>query len=166
MALDKLIYPVVTFEPVITEKQRRMDQLYMDIAFRVADESHDPRRRVGAVLVRDGTILSYGWNGTPAGHDNNCVEYKLTSTDGVLHLKAESPRKVIHAEMNLLAKLTRSNLDARGATVYCTDQCCEFCSPFLAQTRIKEFVYAKPYRDTKGIDDLKAAGITVREIHA
>lgn len=146
------------------EKQRRLDQLYMDIAFRVADESHDYRRRVGAVLVKDGTILSFGWNGTPAGHDNNCVVHTLKHTPQGLRLVDESPRSVMHAEMNLLAKLTRSNLSAEGATVYCTDQCCEHCSPFLVQARIKEFVYSKPYRNTDGIRELHSSGILLRNM--
>lgn len=147
------------------QKQRRLDQLYMDIAFRVADESHDYRRRVGAVLVKDGSILSYGWNGMPSGHDNHCTEFKLRrEANGVLHFAGESKRMVTHAEMNLLAKLTRSGLSAEGATVYCTDMCCGHCSPFLVSARIKEFVYAKPYNKTEGIQELHKHGILVRSM--
>lgn len=149
---------------MITDKQRRLDQLYMDFAFRAADESHDDRRRVGAVLVKDGTILSFGWNGMPQGHDNTCTEFKLVNKEGVLVFAGESKRKVTHAEMNLLSKLTRSSMTAEGATVYCTDQCCEHCSPFLVQARIKEFVFAKAYRNIEGIRELHDNGIIVRDM--
>lgn len=59
-------------------KQKYID-LYMDWARRAAELSHARRRQVGAVIVKDDTVISYGYNGTPSGWDNNC-EDKIYNT--------------------------------------------------------------------------------------
>jgi len=46
-------------------KKKKYDNLYMDIAERIAEMSHAKRLHVGAVLVKDDNIISYGWNGMP-----------------------------------------------------------------------------------------------------
>jgi dCMP deaminase len=54
-------------------KQKFID-LYMDWAKRLSDLSHAKRLQVGAVIVKDDTVISYGYNGMPAGWDNNCED--------------------------------------------------------------------------------------------
>lgn len=148
-------------------KQQRYDQLYMDFAMRVAEESQDNRLRVGAVFVKNDAVISLGFNGTPPKTDNQCEEYKLQhvnpyNDDSTLIFKGQSKALVVHAEMNALAKLARSTFSAEGASVYCTDSCCLNCAIALGQARIAEFVYQYPYRLTAGIDHLKSQGIKVR----
>jgi dCMP deaminase len=55
-------------------KQKFIDY-YMDVAERTGKLSYAIRRQVGAVIVKDNRILSYGYNGMPTGWDNQC-EYK------------------------------------------------------------------------------------------
>jgi dCMP deaminase len=55
-------------------KQKFIDY-YMDVAERTGKLSYAIRRQVGAVIVKDNRILSYGYNGMPTGWDNEC-EYK------------------------------------------------------------------------------------------
>lgn len=59
------------------EKKQRYDQMYMDIAERVSQMSYGRRAKVGAIVVKDGRIISMGWNGTPSGDDNNCEDEKV-----------------------------------------------------------------------------------------
>ena len=47
-------------------------KMYMDIARRVAKMSYAERTKVGAILVKNGRILSMGWNGMPRGWENKC----------------------------------------------------------------------------------------------
>ena len=54
-------------------KQKFID-LYMAWAERTAELSHAVRLHVGAVIVKDDTVISYGYNGMPAGWDNNCED--------------------------------------------------------------------------------------------
>lgn len=146
----------------LQEKQRRMDQLFMDIAFRISDESVDYRRRVGCVIVKDGAIISMGWNGTPEGFDNACTGYHLVQEDGVLHLRGLSKPTVAHAEMNALTKLLRSTSSAVGSTLYCTDQPCLPCAMVIAASKPERVVYAKPYRVIDGVEHLQQRGILVQ----
>ncbi len=62
----------------------RFINYYMDIADRTALLSRAVRLKVGAVLVKDGRIISQSWNGTPAGQDNNC-EDREWMPEGCLH---------------------------------------------------------------------------------
>ena len=55
--------------------------LYMDWAKRCAELSHAKRLHVGAVIVKDDTVISYGYNGMPAGWDNDCEDKEYMSVD-------------------------------------------------------------------------------------
>ena len=64
--------------------------LYMDWAKRCAELSHAKRLHVGAVIVKDDTVISYGYNGMPAGWDNDCENIEWCSAGGWL-----SPEEII-----------------------------------------------------------------------
>ena len=53
----------------------------MDWAARTAQLSHATRLQVGAVIVKDDSVISYGYNGMPAGWDNNCEDKEYMSRD-------------------------------------------------------------------------------------
>jgi dCMP deaminase len=89
--------------------QKKLDQLFMDIAHRVSLMSHDTDTKVGSVIVKDGNILSMGYNGMPSGMSNDCKH-----PNGITH------KEVIHAEANAICKLARSTGSSEGATIYCT----------------------------------------------
>jgi dCMP deaminase len=133
-------------------KQEKMDRLYMDIAIRVSEMSFATRRKVGAVAVKENNILSFGWNGMPSGF-NNCCEIDDTSDP-----------KVIHAEMNLFAKLARTTGNAKDATLYMTDSPCWDCCKMIIQSGISRVVYKNEYRITEPIEFLREAGIQVLQL--
>jgi len=47
---------------------------YLQIAEIIAQHSKDQDRKVGCIVVKDGRIISTGYNGTPHGFDNNCKD--------------------------------------------------------------------------------------------
>ena len=49
----------------------RLIEAYMDIAERFAQVSECQRLKVGAIIVKNGSILAHGWNGTPSGFRTN-----------------------------------------------------------------------------------------------
>ena len=57
-------------------KLSKDDAMYMNIARVVALRSRDEQFKVGAVIAKGNKILSYGWNGTPHGMDNNTRDSK------------------------------------------------------------------------------------------
>ena len=119
----------------IKNKTERYDHLYMDIAYRVSEMSHDTDTKVGAVIVKDGNIISMGWNGTPSGFPNQC---KDSSTGRTLPI-------VIHAEANALCKLAKSSTDGQGATLYTTLSPCTECTKLILQSGITNVVVGQAY---------------------
>lgn len=127
------------------------DDLYMRIADTVAQQSHCVRLKVGAVVVRDNNIVSFGWNGTPSGFSNVCE-------DG-----DETHPTVVHAEANAIAKAARSTVSTEGSTIYLTHSPCWTCALSIVQSGIKRVVYREAYRNQDPILLLKGAGVNVEK---
>ena len=129
----------------------------MDWAARAAQLSHARRLQVGAVVVKDDTVISYGYNGTPAGWDNNCED---TLEDGTLKTKPE----VLHAESNAVAKLAKSINSGLGADIFITHAPCLECAKLIYQSGIRRVYFDKNYRDSSGIEFLQKSGIEVNKL--
>jgi len=132
------------------EKQKRFDQRYLEMARIWAQNSYCQRRQVGALVVKNGMIISDGYNGTPSGFENVCED-----DNGV------TKPYVLHAEANAITKLARSSNNSDGSTIYITASPCIECAKLIIQAGIKRVVYGENYRLTDGIDLLKRAGIEV-----
>ena len=115
-----------------------------------AENSYCERRKVGALVVKDKTIISAGYNGTPSGFENKCED-----SNNVTH------PYVLHAEANAITKLARSSNNSDGSTLYVTASPCIECAKLIIQAGIKKVVYAEKYRLTDGIDLLRQAGVEV-----
>lgn len=133
-----------------------MDKFFLDVARLTAKLSHAKRKQVGAVLAKDGRIVSIGYNGTPAGFDN-CCEDKLE--DGSLKTK----KNVVHAESNALFFCAKTNIQACGATMYLTLSPCATCALAMIQSGVSRVVYIEPYTDLEGCRILEAAGVEVEQ---
>lgn len=115
--------------------------------------SHCIRKKVGSLIVKNGMIISDGYNGTPSGFSNDCEDQ-----EGVTQWY------VLHAEANALLKIAKSTNSANDATLYITLSPCKECSKLILQAGITRVVYRDGYKDTSGIDFLKSAGIEVLQI--
>lgn len=132
------------------DKTLRYDKAYLRMAKTWGELSHCNRKQVGALIVRDGRIISDGYNGTPAGFPN-CCEDEAGNTHWF----------VLHAEANAILKVARSTNDCSGATLYITLSPCRDCSKLVLQAGIKRVVYGNEYKDKSGVDFLKEAGVEV-----
>ena len=143
----------------------KFQKLYNNIAHEVAKMSHARRLQVGAVIVKDDRVISMGYNGMPAGWENNCesegIDFdpitKTRTGNGVLTTKPE----VLHAESNAIAKLAKSNDSGDGADIFVTHAPCMECSKLIFQSGINRVYYSQDYRDDSGIKFLKASGVEV-----
>ena len=131
-------------------------ELYSDIAERVSKLSSARRLQVGAIVVRDDRIISIGYNGMPAGWDNNCEHLQ---EDGTLKTRPE----VLHAEMNALMKLARSYESGLGADLFITHSPCMECAKGIYQAGIDRVYYGRQYRSNEGIQFLKQSNIEVTQ---
>ena len=144
-------------------KQKYID-LYNDFAERTAKLSHARRLQVGAVIVKDDTVISYGYNGMPAGWDNNC-EFDDTDPQTKQTRLVTKP-EVLHAESNAIAKLARSSNSGIGADLFVTHSPCIECEKLVFQAGIKRVWFSTEYRDNTGVDFLVNSGIEVNKINA
>ena len=134
-------------------KQKKYDKAYLRMALEWAKLSHCNRKKVGAIIVKDGMIISDGFNGTPSGFDN-CCENDLGETHWY----------VLHAEANAILKVAKSSNNCKGSTLYVTLSPCKDCSKLILQAGIRRVVYQKAYKDLSGVNFLKSSGIEVQQI--
>jgi dCMP deaminase len=124
-------------------KQKILDRVFINIAKETSTLSHCVRSKVGAVLVKDGNIISFGYNGTPAGMDNTCEKDDVTLPH------------VIHGEVNAILKAAKTGNSVDGSTLYLTLSPCLDCSKLILQSGIKRVVYLNQYRNLEGVNFLK-----------
>lgn len=122
------------------------------------------RKQVGCLIVRDGTIISDGYNGTPRGFSNNCeVEEAAPSMLASRGYTLATKPEVLHAESNAITKLAKSTQSSAGATMYTTASPCLDCAKLIIQSNIIRLVYNELYKNEEGINLLKKAGVIVEQ---
>jgi len=157
----------------------KFQKLYNNIAHEVAKMSHARRLQVGAVIVKDDRVISMGYNGMPAGWENDCEykvydlsrdfdgnyfaysykEYPFEDEHGRYKLKTRP--EVLHAESNAVSKLAKSNDSGDGADIFITHAPCMECSKLIFQSGISRVYYSEDYRDDSGIKFLRQSGVEV-----
>jgi dCMP deaminase len=121
------------------------DRNFINIAKEIASASKCVSKQVGAVLVKDGRILSTGYNGTPAGYTNCCDHWENEYTKDHHDW---SKTYEIHAEMNALIWAARKGIAVEGATIYVTLEPCSECSKNLIASGVVRIVYETAYEHT------------------
>ena len=123
---------------------------HMKAAYVYAELSYCKRRQVGCLIVKNNTPIAIGFNGTPAGEENNCED-----ENGL------SKPNVIHAEDNALRKLVRSHESSEGAIVFVTAAPCQRCAEKLTDARISKVYYSEVYHGTTpmGLEHLHKHGV-------
>lgn len=134
-------------------KQDRYDRAYLKMALEWGKLSHCKRKQVGAILVKEGMIISDGYNGTPSGFENDCEDEA-----------GDTKWYVLHAEANALTKVARSTNNSRNATLYLSLSPCPECSKLILQSGIRRLVYLHEYKDVTGLQLLSKAGIEIAQV--
>jgi len=133
-------------------KQLDLDYTFLEMAYVFANLSKAKRRKVGCIIVKDGQVISNGFNGTPSGFDNCC------------EINNETKPEVLHAESNALMKIARSTNSSIGSTMYLTCSPCFECAKLIIQSGITRLVYKEDYRKEDGIDLLRLTDIIIEKI--
>jgi dCMP deaminase len=139
-------------EPM-SDKRIEWNEYFMNIADQVATRSTCGRKHVGAVIVRDRTILSTGYNGSlrgaphcdEAGHDmenDHCV-------------------RTVHAEANAVAQAAKHGVRIDESEIYVTASPCLTCFKLVANCGIKTVYFKEFYRDQRITEYARQAGITL-----
>ena len=172
----------------------RLINAHMATARNYAELSYAQRLHVGAIVVKDDRIISIGYNGMPAGWDNNCEDKEYMSGDAGGQLnpleiyeqwpfeetievatdnevfettnryRLKTKPEVLHAERNALDKLAKGNEGGMGSTMFITHAPCLECSKSIYGAGITQVYYGEDYRSTDGIDFLTKCGVNIEKI--
>lgn len=163
---------------------------HMRTAENYAGLSTARRLQVGAILVKEDRIISIGYNGMPAGWDNNCedrewmgdaggwlspeeieaswpYEGEYIDVDGNKmqgRYKLKTKPEVLHAEANAIAKVARSPESAEDAVMFITHAPCIDCAKLIFQSGIKQVFWRHNYRSEEGLNFLQQAGVTTNKV--
>ena len=167
--------------------KQKFINLYMDWAKRCSKLSHAMRLQVGAVIVKDDSVISYGYNGMPAGWNNDCEDKVFDPGAGgwlspkefkdqypysewhpevqrEVHYGLKTKPEVLHAESNAIAKLARSSNSGLDADIFITHAPCIECAKLIYQSGIRRVFYGHDYRDDAGIKFLKKSNIKAEKV--
>lgn len=162
---------------------------YMKTAEVFAELSHARRLHVGAIVVKDDRIISIGYNGMPAGWDNNCEDKDYMNSDAggwlnpdeieqrwpfeelhgefqdmSIRYALKTKPEVLHAETNAIAKLAKSTESGQGASMFITHAPCLDCAKLIYQSGINSVFYRDSYRSDAGVEFLKKSNISVTKV--
>ena len=129
---------------------------FMNIAREVATRSTCDRKHVGAVIVREKTILSTGYNGSIKGLPH-CDEVGCEMVDG--HCVRTS-----HAEANAIVQAAKNGIQINQSEIYVTASPCYDCFKLIANAGIKIIYYDEFYRDKRIIEKSKEIGIQLASL--
>jgi dCMP deaminase len=122
------------------------DDYYLNICKVVATRGTCPKAQVGAVLVKDGSIISTGYNGAPTG-ERHCGDAGCNEVE-------KHCQRAVHAELNALLQAAKHGNATNGATFYCTHFPCNHCLKAIKNAGIRNIVYEIPYKNNETWLDL------------
>lgn len=126
------------------------DETYISMCYVAAARSHDPRTKIGAIVVGpDKTFRSMGYNGLPRGIEPTAA---ILETD-------EKYKWISHAEENAILNASRIGLPLIDCSVYVNLTPCHNCARAIIQSGIREVIVHEQgddiYRDGAGVDKNK-----------
>jgi dCMP deaminase len=136
-----------------------VDQYFMDMTHLVKVRGTCPRRRVGAVIVKDKRVLTTGYNGAPRNFphpvDVGCLRDELQIPHGML----ADICPCLHAEQNAIIQAATTGVSIEGGDLYCTTQPCTQCSRMVANCGIRRVVFEEEYPDPLATGILATSGV-------
>ena len=137
-------------------KRVKWKNYFMNIAKEVSTRSTCDRKHVGAVIVRDKTILSTGYNGSIKGL-KHCDEIGHEMVDG--HCV-----RTTHAEANAIVQSAKNGVRINNSEIYVTASPCYNCFKLIANSGIKTIYYDEFYRDERIINYASEANIELKAL--
>ena len=137
------------------------EELFVKTTKLVAKRSSCVKAHQAALLIKDNRIISFGYNGPPAG-TLNCLEEGGEEVCG--KDSNGSCFLGVHAEQNAIGYAARNGIDTEGCIIYCTMTPCISCAKLISAAGIKEFYYLTEYRLDDGLRFLDYCGIMCRKV--
>jgi dCMP deaminase len=135
----------------MSESRVTWNEYFMKIAEQVATRSTCDRKHIGAVIVKDKTILSSGYNGSLRGAPH-CDDVGHDMENG--HCV-----RTVHAESNAVAQAAKNGVRIDEAEMYVTASPCLTCFKLIANCGIQTIYYKEFYRDERISEYAKQADV-------
>ena len=135
----------------MSEKRAGWNEYFMNIADQVATRSTCDRKHIGAVIVRDKTILSTGYNGSLRGAPH-CDDIGHDMENG--HCV-----RTVHAEANAVAQAAKNGVGIDNSEIYVTASPCLNCFKLMANCGIRTVYYKEFYRDQRIDEYARQTGV-------
>lgn len=132
------------------------NRYFMNLAMQAGTRSTCPRKHVGAVIVRDKSILSTGYNGSIRGAAH-CTDIGCLMESG--HCI-----RTVHAEANALVQAASHGVRLEGAEIYVTASPCFDCFKLIANAGIRTVYYGEFYRDERVLAFAEELGIALNHL--
>lgn len=140
------------------------DQNYIKIALYFSNFSTCLRNKVGAILVKEGRIISTGFNGAPSKL-KHCIEVGcLRQRLGIDSGERSEICRGAHAELNAISFAAFQGISVKNSKLYCSHSPCSFCMKQLINAGLKEIIYKYRYNDQLAFEIAEECGIVLRQI--
>ena len=136
-----------------TNKRIEWDDYFMSIALLASQRSPCKRLNVGSVIVKDGRLISMGYNGFIPGAPH------------ISRVKDNHEQSIIHSEINAITDCAKRGTSLSGAKIYVTHYPCINCFRAIAASNIKEIVYLNDYNNEEIVAQLAAdSSVDIRQL--
>lgn len=112
--------------------------------------------------MKDGHVLSTGYNGAPKGMDHcettGCLRKEMGIPSGERHEICRG----LHAEQNAVIQAAAFGVSIAGSKMYITNHPCTVCAKMLINAGIMEVIYSDDYVDELAKRLLLDGGVSVR----
>ncbi len=167
-SLDRLHEKLTEHLKKVLKKIKRpsWDSYFMQIARNVASRGNCLKRKVAALIVKDGRIISTGYNGTPR-NTKNCFEGGCPRCNAVGPSgQALGDCYCSHGEENAIVQAAYHGISIKGSTLYTTFCPCLLCTKMIINAGVVEVVYNQEYPLAGPAQKLlKEAGIAIRKVN-
>jgi len=161
MAFCRLFFYIVAphlWSTLMRDNRVNWNEYFMNIAEQVATRSTCSRKHVGAVIVRDKTILSTGYNGSLRGAPH---------CDDIGHdIDNDHCVRTVHAEANAVAQAAKHGVRIDESEIYVTASPCLTCFKLIANCGIRKIYYKEFYRDNRITEYAQQAGVILEYMGA
>ncbi|MBI2897709.1 MAG: dCMP deaminase family protein [Deltaproteobacteria bacterium] len=132
------------------------DQYFMNIAVQVATRATCDRKHVGAVIVRDKTILSTGYNGSLRGLEHCSEAGHLMEDDHCV--------RTVHAEANAILQAAKNGVRIEKGSIYTTASPCWPCFKLIANAGLTRICFGEFYRDQRIFEFAERLGVELTKL--
>lgn len=123
---------------------------FFDMVKTISKLSYCKRKQVGALIVKNNNVISFGYNGTVTGSKNCCEDENNKTLD-----------TVIHAEENSILNCAKNGISVNNSSIFITCSPCMKCARMIIQSGIKEVYFIEEYKDGISLDYLEENNIKV-----